>query len=116
MEGVYKTELCHGFAQGKCRFGSSCRFAHGEEELVSKQQPAASATAVVPPGAWTGAQKTKKTRAAKQPVAARRWSDMDEELELEKEDDVRSMASADTESPVSGATSEADSESVSGSD
>jgi hypothetical protein len=41
---------------------------------------------------------------------------MDEELELEKEDDVHSMASADTESPVSGATSEADSESVSGSD
>jgi len=30
---VFKTGICHGWKAGKCRFGSSCRFAHGDDEL-----------------------------------------------------------------------------------
>lgn len=34
----YKTELCQKFENtGKCPYGSKCRFAHGKEELISKQ-------------------------------------------------------------------------------
>ena len=33
----YKTELCKTFSEkGKCPYGYKCRFAHGKEELNSK--------------------------------------------------------------------------------
>ena len=33
----YKTELCKTFTEtGKCPYGYKCRFAHGKEELNSK--------------------------------------------------------------------------------
>jgi len=32
--GLYKTSLCRNFeAEGDCRFGDSCRYAHGQGEL-----------------------------------------------------------------------------------
>ena len=35
----YKTELCKKFqSTGKCPYGHKCRFAHGKEELLSKNQ------------------------------------------------------------------------------
>lgn len=35
----YKTELCQKFENtGKCPYGTKCRFAHGKEELIIKQQ------------------------------------------------------------------------------
>eukprot|EP01022_Parablepharisma_sp_SALTPOND_P011725 TRINITY_DN1497_c0_g2_i1.p1 TRINITY_DN1497_c0_g2~~TRINITY_DN1497_c0_g2_i1.p1 ORF type:complete len:409 (-),score=30.46 TRINITY_DN1497_c0_g2_i1:105-1331(-) len=34
----YKTELCKNWVQyGHCSYGSKCRFAHGQEDLVNKQ-------------------------------------------------------------------------------
>ena len=36
---LYKTELCRSFMEtGKCRYGSKCMFAHGQEELRSVQR------------------------------------------------------------------------------
>lgn len=36
----YKTELCKSWeAEGKCSYGSRCRFAHGNEELMAKNVP-----------------------------------------------------------------------------
>jgi len=34
-DGLFKSELCHGWAAGNCRFGASCRFAHGANQLRS---------------------------------------------------------------------------------
>jgi len=121
MDGVYKTELCHGFAQGKCRFGTSCRFAHGEGELaVSKQQQQQPPAATPPPGVWGEAKKsTTKSKPFKvtnkaMPQACR-WSDIDMDDEIVKDDEIVSVGSLETESPDS-ASSEVDSDSVAGSD
>ena len=35
----YKTELCKKFqSTGHCPYGYKCRFAHGKQELITKQQ------------------------------------------------------------------------------
>jgi len=117
MDGVYKTELCHGFAQGKCRFGASCRFAHGDGELVQNQQQQQQQTQAVapPPGVW----KSNAVKASRkvQPKS-RRWSemDLDDEFDVVKDVEIASVASLETETPESGNGSEADSDSVAGSD
>lgn len=39
LDPKYKTELCQKYENtGKCPYGSKCRFAHGKEELIIKQQ------------------------------------------------------------------------------
>jgi len=121
MDGVYKTELCHGFAQGKCRFGASCRFAHGAGELAASQQQKQPAAVTPPPGVWSEAKKlSSKSKAFKVSnkamPASRRWSDidMDDELDFVKDDEVVSVGSLETETPES--ASEADSDSIAGSD
>ena len=35
----YKTIICKEFAEGYCKFGDRCRFAHGFKELRSKHEP-----------------------------------------------------------------------------
>lgn len=38
--GKYKTELCKNWIEvGFCRYGNKCQYAHGNYELVGKQQP-----------------------------------------------------------------------------
>jgi butyrate response factor 1 len=35
----FKTELCEGWLNGKCKFGVKCVFAHGKDELKPKKRP-----------------------------------------------------------------------------
>lgn len=39
LDPKYKTEICKKFqTTGKCPYGEKCRFAHGKQELITKQQ------------------------------------------------------------------------------
>lgn len=87
---------------------------------MSKQQQQQPPAATPPPGVWSEAKKsTSKSKAFKVSNKAmpssRRWSDIDDELDIVKDDEIVSVASLETESPES-ASSEVDSDSVAGSD
>jgi len=75
MDGLYKTGLCHGWQAGNCRFGSSCRFAHGTEELRAQPPADTDAKQQMTPTPILGLKPV--------PLSSMRWSDVESDNECD---------------------------------